>query len=535
MDPFLIAPEISVICLGLLVIVLDLVSSGEHKASPGAAAGQGGAKSGLSHLAVVVLVAPVSLLMGLMGRTQASYAGALTQGRAEVEPLRIADKKWLGYLAVVGLVVPAWFLLNLAGWNRVSFAGAFVQDPLALFFKAMFLLAAALVLLSSMDYVQRLRLPAGEYYALVLFAAAGLMLMVSARELITIYISLELATISFILLAGFNRADAKSSEASLKYILLNAMASATLLYGMAIVYGLTGSTYLDGIAKGLTAISPAMLMGLVLLVGGLGFKIAAVPFHMWVPDVYEGAPTPITAFLSVGSKAAGFALVVRVFTLAFGGPPAHAIWPGLFAVLAALTMTVGNIVAMRQDNIKRLLAYSSITQAGYAMMGLAAATSASTSALSFFLLAYTFTNLGAFIAIIAAFNQIGSDDIEAYRGLSRRAPLLSLVLALCMLSLAGIPPMVGFAGKVYLFWSVFDAGLAWLVVIGLLNSAASIYYYLRVVRTMYLGEPSTEGMLSVAPAARVAMLVAVAGVLVIGVAPWPLMQFAQTAAASLFP
>ncbi|MCL4534542.1 MAG: NADH-quinone oxidoreductase subunit NuoN [Bacteroidetes bacterium] len=528
MNLYLIAPEISIVCLGLLVLVLDLVPNGGRRASAGAG------KGGLAGMALVALMAPASLLMGLVGRTQASYAGALVQERPEAEALVIEDKKWLGYLALVGLVVPAWLLAGLIGWNQVGFSGTFVQDPLALFFKAMFLLAAALVVLSSMEYVRKLRLPAGEYYALVLFATSGLMLMVSARELITIYISLELATISFILLAGFNRADAKSSEAGLKYILLNAVASATLLYGMAIVYGLTGSTYLDGIAKGLNEISPAALMGLVLLVGGLGFKIAAVPFHMWVPDVYEGAPTPITAFLSVGSKAAGFALVVRVFTLAFGGP-AHTVWPGLFAVLAALTMTLGNVVAMRQDNVKRLLAYSSITQAGYAMMGLAAATSASTAALSFFLLAYTFTNLGAFIAIIAFFNQIGSDDIEAYRGLARRAPLLSLVLALCLLSLAGIPPMVGFASKVYLFWSVFDAGLVWLVIVGLLNSAASIYYYLRVVRTMYLGEPSAEGGLAVGPAARVAMLAAVAGVLVIGVMPWPLIQLAGAAAASLFP
>lgn len=488
MDLFLISPEISLVCLGLLLIALDLITGG--RTTPAAeASGQG------------------------------------------------EDKTWLGYLALAGLVVPAALLIviAMAGQGGQAFLGTFVLDTLALFFKGTFLIAAALVLLASLDYVRRQGIPEGEFYGLVLFATAGLMLMASARELITIYIALETATISFILLSGFNRRDLKSNEASLKYILLNATASATLLYGMALLYGLTGSTYLDGIARGLTTINPVTIMGLVLVTAGLGFKVAAVPFHMWVPDVYEGAPTPITAFLSVGSKAAGFVLAVRVFTVAFTGPTL-AVWPDLIAVLSALTMTLGNVVAMRQDNIKRLLAYSSITQAGYVLMGVAAASSGATSALAFFLLAYTFTNLGAFIVIIAFFNQVGSDEISAYSGLSRRAPLMALVLALCVLSLAGIPPMVGFAGKVYLFWSVFqEQRLWWLVLIGLLNSAASIFYYLRVVRAMYTGEPADGGPVVAAGPARVAMLLATAGMLVLGVVPWQAIELSRVAAASLFP
>lgn len=522
MDLYLIAPEISLVCLGLLVLVLDLVS--------------GGSKSRVAQVATTVLLTPVSLMMGAVGQTEAPLVGAIPQqgaARREEEETSAADKSWLGYLSAIGLIVPAALLVRLAGVNQVSFLGTFVLDPFAVFFKALFILAAALVILSSIEYVRRQELAAGEFYSLVLFATAGLMLMVSARELVTAYIALELATISFILLATFNRRDAKSAEAGLKYILLNAMASATLLYGMALVYGLTGTTYFDAIAAGLTAMSPAALMGMVLIAGGLGFKIAAVPFHMWVPDVYEGAPTPITAFLSVGSKAAGFALVMRVFTLALG--PMGNIWPGLFAVLAVLTMTLGNIVAMRQTNVKRLLAYSSITQAGYGIMALAAASAESISALSFFLLAYTFTNLGAFIVVTAVSNRIGTDEIEGYRGLARRAPVMALALALCMLSLAGIPPMVGFASKMYLFWTVFSSGLLWLVIVGLLNSAASIYYYLRVVRTMYIGEPGTEERVGVPFASGLAMLVSAAGVLVLGVLPFPLIEMARVAAGSLFP
>jgi NADH-quinone oxidoreductase subunit N len=482
LDLLLIAPEIGLVCLGLIVLVLDLIFTPRGKAWTNEAGGNAGA--------------------------------------------------WLGYVSVIGLIVPVALLVINIGRNDVAFSGMFVQDPLALFFKTAFLAAAALVLLASINYLPNIRVPAGEFYALLLWATAGLMLMVSSRELITIYVSLELATISLALLAGFHRGDGKSVESGLKYVLLSAIASATLLYGMAMFYGLTGTTYLEGIGKGLSSGTPAALFGVALLAAGFGFKIAAVPFHMWAPDVYEGAPTPITAFLSVGSKAAGFALILRVFTLALA--PMNGTWPLMFALLAVFTMTIGNIIAIRQDNIKRLLAYSSITQAGYAIMALAVATVASSAALSFFLFAYTFTNVGAFLVVMACAHRLGSDEISAYAGLARRSPLLSIVLTLCLLSLAGIPPMVGFASKMYLFWTVFQSGWLWLVVVGLLNSAASIYYYLRVVRTMYLSEPAEDSLsITIGGTTRLAMLIAVAGVLVIGVLPWPLMSFAQYAAASL--
>lgn len=449
-------------------------------------------------------------------------------------------KSILGYLALISLVIPAYFTLSLAHRQEISFSGALVVDQLAVFFQLLFLIAAAFVVLSSLEYVKRLPIAPGEYFALVLFATSGMMLMASTRELISIYISLEFTSITLYILASSIRNDLKSSEAGLKYLLLGALSSAALLYGMAMTYGVTGSTLLTDIATGLSqrGIAPAAILGLVFIATGFGFKISSVPFHMWAPDVYEGAPTPITAFLSVASKAAGFALVLRVFSTAF--IPAEKTWLPLFFVLAIITMTLGNVVAIRQDNIKRLLAYSSIAHAGYILMGLAAATATATSGMLVYLTAYTLTNLGAFIAIIAFSTLVGSDKIEDYNGLSRRAPMLSLALAICLLSLAGIPPMAGFISKVYLFAAVFDAAtknsaLYYLVIIGLLNSAVSVYYYVRVVKAMYFAPATSEESLSTTFTLRVALSAAVAGVLILGLYPTPVMQAALGAAHVIFP
>ncbi|MBI4321107.1 MAG: NADH-quinone oxidoreductase subunit N [Chloroflexi bacterium] len=444
-------------------------------------------------------------------------------------------KSAVGYVALIGLVFPAVFTLILVGRQETSFFDAFVVDNVSLFFKLLLILAAALVIIASFDYVRRLPIFQGEYYALVLFATAGMMLMASTRELISIYISLELTSITLYVLASSIRNDLKSGEAGLKYLLLGALSSAALLYGMALIYGVTGTTVLVDIASALgrTGVSPAAMLGLVFLVAGFGFKIATVPFHMWVPDVYEGAPTPITAFLSVGSKAAGFAVILRVFDT--GLMAASSTWLTLFAVLAAVTMTLGNLVAIRQENIKRMLAYSSIAHAGYIVMGLAAATVAGASSVLVYLLAYALTNLGAFAAVIAFSNHAGSDLIADYAGLSRRAPLLSLALSLCLLSLAGIPPMAGFIAKVYLFTAVFEAGLAWLVLLGLLNSAVSIYYYVRVVRNMYLLPATTEERLPTTLSLQVALSSAVAGLFLLGLYPTPVLQAALNAAQALFP
>lgn len=457
----------------------------------------------------------------------------------------VIKRKWIiGAVSIGGLIVPAAFSIALWGTNETSFNGMLAVDEFAVFFKLFFLVMAALVLLASTDYARKFAAFRAEYYALVLLAATGMMLMASTRELISIYIALELTGISLYVLTGFLK-DPKSSEAGLKYLLLGAVASAVLLYGMALVYGLTGTTHLKDIAAALIPLgqlmdNPALLMGIVLLVAGFGFKIATIPFQMWVPDVYEGAPTPITAYLSVASKAAGFAVILRVFYEALG--PVSLDWSILFAVLAAITMTFGNVVAIVQTNIKRMLGYSSIAQAGYLMIGLAAVSAlepgafgaSGPSTLVFFLTSYALTNLGAFIAIIAISNKIDSDEIADYSGMAKRAPLLSLALALCLISLIGIPPTAGFVAKVFIFSAGVNHGLTWLVIIAVINSVISAYYYLRVVRVMYLGAPLSEERVPSSGALRAALSFACLGVLALGIYPWMVLRIAETAA-SIFP
>ncbi len=444
-------------------------------------------------------------------------------------------RKWiLGAVSVAGLIVPAAFTLALWGREETSFNGMLAVDEFSLFFNLFFLVCAALVILASMDYVSKFRAFQGEYYALVLLAATGMMLMASTRELISVYVALELTGISLYALTGFLK-DPKSSEASLKYLLLGAVASAVLLYGMAMVFGLSGSTHFKDIAAAIPGDvmgNPALLMGMVLLVAGFGFKIATVPFQMWVPDVYEGAPTPITAYLSVASKAAGFAVILRVFYEALG--PVSLDWGMMFGVLAAITMTLGNVVAIAQTNIKRMLGYSSIAQAGYLMIGLAAVSALGRSSLVFFLIAYALTNLGAFIAIIAISNKTGSDLISDYSGMAKRAPLLALALGLCLISLIGIPPTAGFMAKIYIFNAAVDHDLMWLVIVAVVNTAISAYYYLRVVRVMFLGAPLSEEAVPSSGALRAALSVACIGVLLLGVYPWALLKIAETAV-SMFP
>jgi NADH-quinone oxidoreductase subunit N len=377
----------------------------------------------------------------------------------------------------------------------------------------------------------------------VLLATLGMMLMAATTNLIAIYIALELTSISLYALVGFLK-DSKSTEASLKYLLLGAIASTVLLYGMALVFGFTGKTQLSEIALVLQALppmtilaSPGLLLGLVLLIAGFGFKIAAVPFQMWVPDVYEGAPTPITAYLSVASKAAGFAIILRIFFSAFGMPAwLSQNWGLIFAALAVLSMILGNIVAIPQTNIKRMLGYSSIAQAGYLMVGLAAMGMASTqsilgqSGVLFFLASYAFTNLGAFIAIIAISNKLDSDLIADYSGMGKRAPLLALALTLCLVSLIGMPPAAGFMAKFYIFSAAVQHGLLWLVLIAVVNSVISAYYYLRVVKVMWLGEAASAEQVTFSGTLRLALLLCCLGVLLLGIIPGYSMGLARFAA-----
>ena len=453
--------------------------------------------------------------------------------------LFIEQKKALAVISVAGLLLSIAFTIALWGEQESSFSGMLVTDNFALFFKFLILGITVLVVTSSTDYVSKFARFQGEYYALILLAAGGLMLMASTGELISIYMSLELASISLYALVAFLK-DKKSSEAGLKYVILGAISSAVLLLGMAFVFGLTGTTHLDLIVEQVGELvaggqlwdNSALLFGIVLLIAGFGFKIASVPFQMWVPDVYEGAPTPITAFLSVASKAAGFAVFLWVFYTAFGIDEISADWAMIFAVLAAISMTLGNLMALAQTNIKRMLGYSSIAHAGYIMVGLAAIGTLGKSGVLFFLAGYALANLGAFIAIIAISNRTGTDEIVDYSGMARRSPVIAFVLTLCLISLIGIPPAVGFMAKFYIFNAAVQQDLLWLVILGALNSVISAYYYLRVV--MYTGDPVSDEPVPSSNALRLSLAIAAAGVLALGIYPWLVLRFAETAAA-MFP
>ena len=450
----------------------------------------------------------------------------------------------LAAVGIAGILVAGGFAIALWGGTAQStFNNMLAVDNFALFFKLLFLGIGALVILASVDYIAKRTRFRGEYFALILTSILGMMLMAATTELISVYIALELTSVSLYILVGYMK-DGKSNEASLKYLLLGATASAVLLFGMALVFGFTGKTQLAEIAKVVQGMSletlkssPALIMGVILLIAGFGFKIAAVPFHMWVPDVYEGAPTPITAYLSVGSKAAGFAVILRVFYSAFQSPGSlSSDWGMIFAVLAAIGMTLGNVAAIPQTNIKRMLGYSSIAQAGYIMVGLAAVGLSSTafipgrSGVIFFLAAYALTNMGAFIAIIAITNELNSDLIADFSGMGKRSPLLALGLTLCLISLVGMPPAAGFMAKFYIFSAAVKQSLLWLVIIAVINSVISAYYYLRVVKVMWFGQPASEEKLPSSPALRVALAISVIGVLALGIVPGQIMRLAELAA-----
>jgi NADH-quinone oxidoreductase subunit N len=456
--------------------------------------------------------------------------------------LALRDKSWLRLVSLAGLVIAGGVSVAMWGGDySPQFNNMLAVDNFALFFNVLFAGIAFLIILATADYAGKFEHFQGEYYALILISTLGMMLMAATADLISLYVSLELTSISLYVLVSFLK-DRKSTEASLKYLLLGAIASAVLLYGMALVFGYTGQTQLGAIAGAIQAMSlssildsPALLLGIVMLVAGFGFKIAAVPFQMWVPDVYEGAPTPVTAYLSVGSKAAGFAIIIRVFFSAFGTP----VWLGqnwglIFAVLAVISMIVGNVVAIPQANIKRLLGYSSIAQAGYLMVGLATLGMAPTdiagqSGVLFFLATYALTNLGAFIAVITISNKINSDEIADYAGMGRRAPVLALGLTLCLVSLIGMPPAAGFMAKFFIFRAAVINDLLWLVVIAALNSAISAYYYLRVVKVMWFNEPTSAEKVPSSGAPRLALFICCLGVLVLGIIPGLLMRLAEVA------
>jgi NADH-quinone oxidoreductase subunit N len=406
----------------------------------------------------------------------------------------------------------------------------FALDHFAVFFKALFLLSSALTVLLSLDYLRRNDARPGEYYALILFATVGMMTMASGTNLATIYVGLELMALSTYVLAGYFRREVKSHEAATKYFVLGAMSSGVLLYGLSLIYGTTGTLDLAVLARTLKGghASESTLVGVALLGCGFLFKVSAVPFHVWTPDVYEGAPTPITAFMSVGPKAAAFAMFLRVFLGGLG--PLDGQWRWLVGAAAALTMVWGNIAALTQDNVKRMLAYSSIAHAGYALVGLVAGGPAGIQSVLFYMLVYTVTNLGAFgFVIMLESRGYAGETVQDYAGLARKHPLAAFGMLLFMLSLGGIPPTAGFMGKLYLFAAAVNAGYVVLVVIAVLMSAVSLYYYFRIVLQMYLrdGEDAEPATLLAAPWTERVVWACGVAVLVIGLLPAPFLAAAR--------
>jgi NADH-quinone oxidoreductase subunit N len=407
-----------------------------------------------------------------------------------------ANKSRLGQIAVVATATAAYSLkFQWGDRTRGLFFGMFVVDNFSIFFQWLFLVITGITVLISLRFNERESTNRGEYYALLLFACSGMSLMAASGDLIMTFIGIEILSIATYVLAGFKRTDLKCNESSLKYFLLGSFATAFLLYGIALIYGSTGSTNYQ-IIRDLAAFQGppqiTTLMGLGLLLVGFGFKVALVPFHAWAPDVYEGAPTPVTAFMAVGPKAAGFAALVRVLVQALPAlGPSH--WTVLLWIASILTMTLGNVVAIRQTNIKRMLAYSSIAHSGYILIGIVSNSGPGHAAVLFYLIAYTVMNLGAFTIILslseAGDTKVGLDD---YAGLGRRAPFLAAMLSLFLLSLAGIPLTGGFIGKFYLFSAAIQKGYLGLAILGVLNSVVSVAYYFRVIVAMYMKEPAEE-------------------------------------------
>jgi NADH-quinone oxidoreductase subunit N len=442
-----------------------------------------------------------------------------------------------GWLAGITLAVIGATLASLYPFReaRLEIAhGLIAVDQFALFFKIVFLGAAAVTVLMSVRYLEIEGASPGEYYFLILCATLGMMIMAGGIDLITIFVGLETMAVSFYILAGFIKPNQRSNEAAVKYFLLGAFSLGILLYGMSLMYGLSGTTNLRVMALTFAGQErdPRLVLAVILVAAGVGFKIAAVPFHMWAPDVYEGAPTPITAFLSVGSTAASFAMLLRIFLE--GLPAMNAEWRLLFEVLAIVTMTVGNLAALTQSNLKRMLAYSSIAHAGYVLIGVVAGTPRGVAAMLIYVLIYAFMQLGAFTVIVLMRRQdVIGDELKDFSGLHVRHPFAAFAMLMFMLSLGGIPPTAGFMGKFWLFGAAIDAGYVWLAVIGVLNSAISLYYYIRIVVFMYVKKETAGSEPTMSPALGVALGVAVIGTIVLGVYPRLLFELAEMSARTL--
>ena len=446
------------------------------------------------------------------------------------------NAKSIGYLAMGGVAITGVLLCLYHG--GITFNNMFKSDTLATFFKVIFLGSAFMAIGSSFDIVStKIKNHRGEYFGLILFSTVGMMFLASAGELISLYIGLELTTIPMYVLAAYYKDDRLSVEAGLKYLVVGAFSSAILLYGISLLYGLSGTTdilmmkiNLSLLFLNTNGIGWAPLMAIVMVMAGISFKLALVPFHMWAPDVYQGAPTPITAMLSVGSKAAGVVAFLRIFVDGLYGfadsVMAPLDWAIILAVLASGAMIIGNITALRQKNIKRMLAYSSIAQIGYVMVGIVAVSKLGVGAVSYYMFVYLFANMGAF-AVATVFNdKTGSDSISSYAGLSKTSPMISAFMAIFLLSLAGIPPLAGFAAKYFVFAAGIQAGYTWLVILALLTAVVSLYYYANVIKMMYFAPENPTIKITPPLSANIVLIISVAGLIIFGVFPGFILKFA---------
>lgn len=445
---------------------------------------------------------------------------------ALVGDMAIAKKKQLLVFGFAGVCAAAALLLYQA--SAPMLGGMFVVDGVSQFFKGLVLAAMAIVFLMSYGYEALEESKAGAYTALLLFATVGMMLIVSANDLLMLLVALELIGIPSFILTGFLFQDARSSEGAIKYFLIGGFSTAITIYGMSLLYGLTGTTNMSEMAQAPVESGPLFVIAVLMVVAGLVFEISLVPFHMWVPESYEGAPTPVTAYLSVAPKAATMAALLRVFVTVF--PLGQWDLQFVFAVLSAVTMCVGNLAAIFQDNVKRMLGYSSIAQMGYVMMGVVVSGSLGQESVLMYVLVYTFMNLGAFTLVVALSNALKSDHIDSYAGLSQRSLILPLLLVIFLLSLAGIPPLSGFVGKFTLFAAVVEAKLIWLAVVGVLNSVVSVYYYMRIAQRMYFQPPQTLEPVKLAPALSGALAVTAGLTFWIGIYPGPFLELVRASA-----
>ncbi|MEA1976863.1 MAG: NADH-quinone oxidoreductase subunit N [Chloroflexota bacterium] len=441
---------------------------------------------------------------------------------------------WLTALGLTGILIIT-LLFGRPGESAVLiFGGMLRHDWLAFSFKVLFLFAAAMTALLSAD-AEGVE-DRGEYYALLVIATLGMSLMASSADMIMLFLAIETTSIPLYILAGFMKGDDKSTEAGLKYFLFGALTSAVMLYGFSLLYGFSGDTNIYRLSEAMRAgaVSPWMIGGMaVLVLVGFSFKISAVPFQFWAPDVYEGAPTPITAFISTASKAAGFAVLLRFMLAVF--PAIEAEWVTLVAIIAAVTMTVGNLLALPQTNIKRLLAYSSIAHAGYALIGLVALSSFGTASVIFYLIGYVVTNIAAFAVVILFARSAGSDEIADYAGLSRRSPGLALVLLIALLSLGGMPPLAGFVAKFYIFAAAVESGWIWLAFVGVLNAIIGLYYYLSILKVVYLYRSEDEDKpIEIPRSYALVLVICVIAILAIGTLSAPWLDWSINSALSLF-